>query len=161
MKTLTLSVLFTFLVISLKAQQVTNFTGTWKRNTDKCDAGNLSVNSIPISISVEQSKSQIQIKRVSKSAQGDSTAYTEKIKFDDSSVTSGVKPNLNKSATVAWSIDQKQLIETANYTDGQGNPMQKVKENWSLSDDGKTLTIQTIILADGKDYQLTEVFDKK
>lgn len=146
---------------SLKAQQVTNFTGTWIRNTAKCDAGNLSINSVPIKIFVEQNKTQIQIKRISKTAQGDSTTYTEKLKFDASSAAALVKPNLNKSAVVAWSADNKKLTETSNYTDGQGNPVQKGKENWTLSVDGKTLTIQTILIANGQDYQLTEVFDKK
>jgi hypothetical protein len=156
-----LMLLFIFAAYGLKAQQPINFTGIWLRNNENCDAGSLSINSIPVQLSVKQSSSQLEVKRLSKNAQGDSTSYIEKVKFDGSLATSPVKTNLNKSATIAWSGDHKQLTETANYTDGQGNPMQKSKENWSLSADGKMLTIQTIILADGKDYQLTEVFDKQ
>lgn len=156
-----LTILLLLIATISNAQQPANFTGTWVRNTAKCDAGNLSINSIPVSISVDQNKNQLQIKRVSKSSPGDSTAYTEKIKFDGSSTTSLVKSNLNKSASVTWSSDHKQLIESSNYTDGQGNPVQKAKENWSLSEDSRTLTIQIIVIANGQDYELTEVFDKK
>jgi hypothetical protein len=159
MKVLTILLLLTATISN--AQRPADFTGTWLRNTAKCDAGSLSINSIPFNISVEQNKGQIQIKRNSKTAQGDSTAYTEKIKFDGSPVTSLVKSNLNKSATVSWSADHNQLTETSNYSDGQGNLVQKTKENWSLSEDGKTLNIQAILIADGRDFELTMVFDKK
>jgi len=156
-----LTVLFLISSAGLKAQQVTNFTGTWIRNTDKCDIGDhLVINTVPVRVVINQDEKQIEIKRVQIHEQGDTAAYTEKIKFDGSAGKSVVRQNSNKSSTGAWSADHKQFLETANYTDDQGNPTQKAKETWSLSEDGKTLTFQIVLVAGDKDYELTEVFDK-
>lgn len=144
----------------LNAQQAIDLSGAWIRNTEKCDAGQLSINSTPVQLLVTQNKTEIAIKRVSVNKQGDTSTYTETLKFDGTPGTSVVKQNLNKSAVIAWSPDHKQLTLKADYTDGHGNPAQKVKEDWSLSDDGKTLTIQCLLISNDKDYELTEVFDK-
>jgi hypothetical protein len=161
MKIQLLAIIFIFAASGLKAQQSVNFTGTWLRSTEECDTSQISIHSIPISISVEQNKSQIQIHRIAQTENGDSTAYTENIKFDGSSATSLVKTNLHKSASITWSADHKQLTEIANYEDNQGNATHKLKESWSLSVDSKRLTTHIIMIINGKDYESTAVFRRK
>jgi hypothetical protein len=156
-----LTLLFLITSAGLKAQQITNFAGAWVRNTEKCDVGDhFVINTVPIRVVISQDAKQIEIKRVQIHGQSDTAAYTEKIKFDGPAGNSIVRQNLNKSSTGAWSGDHKQFIETANYTDDQGNPMQKVKETWTLSEDGKILTFQIVLVVGDMDYELTEVFDK-
>jgi hypothetical protein len=151
---------FTFLSPSLIAQQ-TNFSGNWIRNTDKCDAGDLSINSIPIKINVGQSDKEIQITRISKNVYNDTTNYTEKLKFDGTSATSIIRSNVNKKASMQWSPDQKRFTENAAYAEDQGNPKQNSKEIWALMDDGKTLQIVLTLTLNGQDHPLTEIFYKQ
>lgn len=145
----------------LKAQQVTNFTGSWVRNTEKCDTGDrVSIHVIPIRIVVDQGKEQTIITRTAVRKNGDTSSYTEKVKFDGSAGNSIVNPGLNKHSSGAWSADHKKYIETADYADDQGKPIQKVKETWALSEDGKVLTIEAMLVINDSDYETTEVFDK-
>jgi hypothetical protein len=159
MKLRLLSIMILFLALGLKAQK-SDFSGTWIRNTDKCDAGNLSLNSIPVEITVIQNTGQIEIKRISKDYQGDTTQYSEKIKFDGTSATSVIRSNVNKKASIQWSPDQKGFTENAAYADDQGNTKQNAKETWVLTDNGKTLQILLTLTLNGQDYLLTEIFDK-
>jgi hypothetical protein len=151
---------FFFITIGLNAQQP-DFTGTWTRNTDKCDAGGLSMNSVPVKLSVKQDPGQIEIRRISKSAMGDTTNYTEKIKFDGTTAFSVIRPNFNKKATIQWSTDQKGFIEQAAYMDDLNNPKQTAHEIWTYDEDGKSLKIQLTITLNGADHTLTEIFDKQ
>jgi hypothetical protein len=154
-----MAVLFLFTICDLNAQQP-DFSGTWVRSTDKCIAGNLSINSIPVQIIVTQNIGQINIKRISKNFQGDTTQYSEKVKFDGTSATSVIRQNVNKKASTQWSPDRKGFTENASYADDQGNPKQNAKETWILMDDGRTLQILLTLSLNGQDYLLTEIFDK-
>jgi hypothetical protein len=149
-----------FVTTGLKAQQP-DFSGTWTRNTDKCDPGGLSMNSVPVKLSVKQDPGQIEIRRISKNAMGDTTNYAEKLKFDGTPATSVIRPNLNKNASIQWSADQKGFIEKAAYTDDQNNSKQTANEIWTFDTDGKTLKIQLTITLNGEDHTLTEIFDKQ
>ncbi len=149
-----------FATPALKAQQA-NFSGTWTRNTDKCDAGGLSINSVPVEISVKQDTGQIEIRRISKNYKGDTTEYTEKVKFGGTQVSSVIRSNLNKKASIQWLSDKKAFTERAAYADDKGNPKQTVQEIWDLDGAGNTLKIQMTLTSGGQDFQLIEVYDKK
>ncbi|HZY35564.1 MAG TPA: hypothetical protein VFE53_02885 [Mucilaginibacter sp.] len=159
MKIKLLAIVLLLAATSIKAQQV-DFSGNWTRNTKKCDAGDLSINSIPVGLSVKQDTRQITITRISKNYKGDTTAYMETLKSDGSSASTVIKSNLDKKANVSWSPDKKTLTETADYADDSGNPVQKAKELWALDDNGKTLQIQLTLMVNGQDHVLTEVYDR-
>jgi hypothetical protein len=144
----------------LKAQQ-TEFSGTWTRNTVKCDPGDLSINSIPVEVSITQNTIQIEINRISRNRAGDTSVYTETLKFDGTPALFVVKANLSKKASLQWVVDQKSFIEMAEYTDVQGKPDHKAKQNWSLTDGGKTLSIQSTLEIGGREFLLKEVYDRK
>lgn len=156
-----LMVMAFFAITGLKAQQA-DFSGTWVRNTDKCDMGDhFTINSVPVEIIVIQNPAQIEIRRISKNFKGDTTDYAEKVKFDGTQTPSIIRPNLNKKASIQWSPDQKGFIENATYADDQGNPKQSAKEIWTFDSDGKILRIQLTLTINGQDFLVTEVFDKK
>jgi outer membrane protease len=148
-----------FIASGLHAQQ-RDFSGIWTRNIEKSNAGSLSINSIPVKIIITQDAGQIEIKRISKNYQGDTTQYLEKIKFDGTETSSVVKPNLNKKSSAQWSPDQKGFTENAAYSDDQGNTKQRATEIWTFDIDGKTLKIQLTTTLNNQDYILTEVFDR-
>jgi hypothetical protein len=130
-----------FGAMGLKTQQ-TNFSNTWIRNTEKCDPGNMSINSIPVRISIKDGAGPVEITRISKNAKGDTSTYTEILRADGSTTTTVMKPGLNKRSSVQWAADQRSFSETADYADDNGNLVQKIKDKWALGEDGKTLTIR-------------------
>jgi len=146
--------------VSAKAQQK-DFTGTWTRNTEQCDPGELSVNSIPVTLSAKQAASILELTRTSKNKAGETTVYTEKLGSDGSLSSVQVKSGLNKKASIKWAADGQSLTISADYTDDQGNPVQKITEVWALSADGKHLTIDRTDVSDGEEFKLKEVFDRQ
>jgi len=152
------AILITLFITNLEAQQI-SFSGTWSRNTEKCNAGDLSINSIPVEITVKQDGPQIVISRTSKNKQNETITYTEKLNFDGALFSSVVKPGLNKKSTIQWSADHQSLLENSSYADDQGKKIQNKKENWILINDSKTLQIMSIMEVDGQSYPMTEVYD--
>jgi len=153
--------IFFLLTSDLVNAQSANFSGDWTRNTEKTDAGGLSINSIPILMTVTQTAGSISIKRISKHANGDTLTYAEQLNFDGSTTASSPKQNMKKTASMQWATDQKSFTETANYTDDNGNPIQSFKETWELTDGGKNLKITAILEGGGNTYNIQEVFDKQ
>ncbi len=138
-----------------------NFSGKWIRNDSLSDAGELSLNSIPVEIIVVHNGSQIEINRISKNANGEIINYTERINLGGSPASSVVKPNMNKNSTMDWSVDHMFLNATASYTDDQGGSIQKKKETWSLINNGKSLQIKSIMEFDGQSVPMTQMYDKR
>jgi hypothetical protein len=140
--------------------QKPNFSGAWKRNTEKCDPGTLSINSIPVSLDVVQIKNKIDIKRTSKNRLDSTFIYTETLGFDGSKAISVPKVGIKKTSSIQWTTDPNGFIDTADYTDDQGNLVQTIKETWTLEDGGNTLKILSLLFADGQTYHLTQIFEK-
>lgn len=159
-RTLTLQTLLLLCSYGAMAQSA-NFSGKWTRNNEKTDPGaGSSINSVPVSVEVSQADNKISITRTSKHADGKVFTYTESLSFDGSVTSSVPIPNLNKKAKISWSADKAGMVETADYTSEQGQPVQKATETWTLSDGGKTLTINLVLTAGDNVYNLHEVFDK-
>jgi hypothetical protein len=141
--------------------QNTSFSGNWLRNTEKSNPGELSINSIPVSIEVSQSDKTIRIKRTSKNRLGETTISIELINCDGSLAESSPTPNLKKTASIQWLTDQRSFIETASYQDNHGSEVQKIKETWNLMNENKTLHLSTVIELDGQTFNLEEIYDKQ
>lgn len=158
--TLILTLLSIFSSNTLLAQNQ-NFSGTWTRDTKKTDPGDLSINSVPVQVDVKQGSRGISIKRTSRNKENDTTRYAEELKYDGTIASSVVKKNLNKKSSIKWSDDKTSFTESADYTDDQGNPVQKVTEIWALKDGGKTLEVAVTFDINGDTTQMKEVFDKQ
>ncbi|MEJ0080819.1 MAG: hypothetical protein WDM78_07685 [Puia sp.] len=155
------SSLIVFSTSFIYAQKI-DFSGTWIRNSDKTDAGDLSMNSVPASLEIKQDNNSISIKRNSKNAQGEIFNYSEVLNFNGTAANSSPKANINKKATIKWSDDHKTLIVSADYSDSTtGRAIQKTNDTWSLSEDGKTMTITIVLNVNEQIHNLKEVFDKQ
>jgi len=147
--------------LTLRAQ-TSNFSGTWKRNTEQTRIeGRLTINSVPTAITVHQTKDSITIERNSINGNGEKFSYTEKLKAGGAGSESSPKPNLKKNSSVKWSADSKSLLETATYTDNQGNEVQKLSDTWTLEADGKRLRSVSVLSYDGQTATINAVFEKQ
>jgi hypothetical protein len=145
----------------VKAQQ-TNFTGNWVRDTDRTNVSEgLSVNSVPVSLAINQTSSGISIKRNSANGKGEAKSYTETLSFNGSATETNPPSGLKKKASLQWAADQKTFVENASFTNNQGEGVQSNTETWSLSADGKTLTINIVIKSPDQQFTAEEVFNKE
>lgn len=158
--TITITVILFFLATTVLAQ-ATNFSGTWKRNDNQTDAGGLSINSVSASLEIIQDKGVITIKGTNKNGAGEVSNYTDVLKLDGSETERKAGVDQKKLMSVKRSPNGKQLISSSTYKDGQGTVTNSIKQTYSLSDDGKTLTVLDERNFDGQTYQLKDVFDKQ
>jgi hypothetical protein len=143
------------------ASAQTNFTGIWKRNNDKTDAGDFSINSVAAKLEINQDKATFTLKGTNINGAGETSTYTDVIKLDGSTAERATSTGQKKTMALQWSADKKELIENATYKDDQGNVVQALKETYTLSADGKTLRILDERTFDGQTHRLQEIFDKQ
>jgi len=142
--------------------QQLNFSGTWIRNDKKCVVDNdLAPNSIPVKLVVTQSNNQFDIIRSIANKGGDTTVYKEKLSLNGAPASSVIPPALNKKSTLVWKSGSSELLQSATYSDSEGNIVQKNDGTWTLLDGGKTLQIKTVVKKGDITYNWTGVFEKK
>src|SRR5215467_874455 len=116
------------------AQAAPNLTGEWKLNAGKSNYGPIPAPQLMIR-NVKHDEPVLSITTTQKGPQGE---VTTELKY-----TTDGKPSVNKVAggeakgTAQWQGDKLVVESTREF---QGNPMRS-KETWSLSADGKVLTI--------------------
>lgn len=151
-----------FLLSFLSMPARTNFGGKWKLNEKKSEQGEF-MNFAAKSISVEQKDDAITIAQVSE-FNGEEMTRTETLTFDGKETESaGGFGNAKRKSTAKWSDDGKVL--TVSYIlklefNGEANEI-KGTEKYSLSDDGKTLTLQSNSAAPMGDISSKAVYDKQ
>jgi len=139
--------------------QAPDFSGSWKRNDAQCDAGDLSINSIPVSLTINKDSKAIYIRGTLK--KGDSVIHVSV----DTLNLDGSKRVINRASSkkqtgLTWSADQQGFTVSVAISDKQGNAVQQWNELYSLSADGKSLKIGVDLEMDGEDYHMDEVFDR-
>jgi len=131
-----------------------NLAGVWKLNGAKSDFGKFPV---PQSITrtVTQQGVKLSITSVQKGAQGEVTSefvYTT----DGKPVTNKVQGGESKGSA-QW-IGDKLMIESSREI--QGTTLTQ-KDIWTLSADGKTLTIDSHVALPNGEFDVKQVFDKQ
>jgi hypothetical protein len=143
-----------FFALGGAAQAATpNFSGEWKFNPSKSNFGSFPV---PQSITrkIVQQGGKLSINNVQKSAQGEVTTdlvYTT----DGKSVTNKVQGGESKGSA-QW-IGDKLMIESSR--DVQGTTLTQ-KDIWTLSPDGKMLTVDSHVTLPNGEFDIKQVFEK-
>jgi len=131
---------FAFAAINANA---TDFSGEWKLNESKSNLGQFgrAAKTLKIQGNVEN----IAIQRISTNQAGEAVTTDEKLTFDDKETESTVFGNNKKKSKAKWSDDGKKLnVKSTIVFERNGQSMEiKTTETWTLSDDGKTLTIDS------------------
>lgn len=126
-----------------------NFSGNWMLNIAKSQYGQFPAPEVMIR-KVQLQGTQLSMSTYQKGAQGE---VTTELKYS----TDG-KPSVNgaNTGTASWSGD-KLVIESSR--EAQGAKLTQ-RDTWSLSGDGKTLTVNTHIKLPNGEFDVKQVFEK-
>ena len=136
-----------------------NFTGKWNLDLTKSDFGPMPPPESVVHV-IEHKDPNLKVVTTQKSAQGEIT--------NERLLTTDGKPNLNKvrmgpdgpqdvTSTSKWN---GKALATSFKLDVQGTPL-AFDDSWTLSDDGKVLTIVRAIKSPQGEFAATTVFNKQ
>jgi hypothetical protein len=137
-------------LLAMQAQAATNFGGEWKLNLAKSDYGPIPPPEL-MTRTVKHDEPALHISTHQKGAQGEATTelnYTTDGKLMD---------NKGSKGFAKWE-GNKIVVESVR--DFQGGEL-KFRDVWSLSPDGKMMTIISHLTAPQGEFDLTLVFDKQ
>jgi hypothetical protein len=142
--------LFAMTFLAAQSQAAPNFTGVWKLNLAKSELGPVPQPEV-LTRTVNHNDPSLQISSYTKGAAGETTT---ELKY-----TTDGKPAENKGSkgTAKWDGD-KLVVDS--IRDFQGSEL-KLHDVWTLSADGKTLTVSSHIAAPQGEFDVTWVFDKQ
>lgn len=127
---------------SAKGQTV-NFSGNWKIDSLK---SNFSGFVSPVRLKIVQTKDSMSVESTFGTGRGNTHSMTDK-RFLDGRIVTTTKGTAKGSVSTKWS--GQALVQTASYHDAASNSTYEATETWTLSADGKTLTVDRIIANDG------------
>jgi len=157
--------LFAFVSLSLLSGSLfaqPNFSGSWALNESKSTLGDGPRMSVS-SMTVNQEEGLMSIDLVRPSFEGGDVSSSEKYTLDGKeSVNQGMMDSSVKTITT-WSEDKKELTFAKTILfEMNGESMEfKITDVWSISDDGKTLTVKSAMSSQMGDTNLVLVYDKK
>jgi hypothetical protein len=126
-----------------------NFSGSWMLNVSKSQYGQFPAPEVMIR-TVQMQGEQISMSTYQKGAQGE---VTTELKY-----TTDGKPSVNGANTgsAAWYGDTLVIESTR---EAQGSRLTQ-RDVWSLSPDGKTLTVNTKVKLPNGEFDVKQVFEK-
>jgi hypothetical protein len=161
-KLLTLLIAPAFLFAFTTKVYKPNFSGEWKLNESKSDLGQMAQFATK-AIKTDQKDNDITINRTAPGFDGADVIQAETLSFDGKETESTIFGNSKRKASAKWSDDGNTL--TVNYVlnlDFNGQTFDvKGAETWTLSSDGKTLTVQTNASSPQGDLAAKAVYDKQ
>ena len=131
---------------SAKSQKV-NFSGIWKVDTLRSNYGGYGPAAAAVKLKIVQAKDTISIERTIHPGRGAARSFTDKLPLDGKTMTN-TKGTTKSSVSIKWS--GRALVETSSYRDDKFNKTYQATETWTLSPDGKTLTIDRVVVNDGE-----------
>lgn len=145
----------TFFLLGVQAQAaVPNLSGSWKLNFSKSNYGKFPA-PLGMARKIVHNDPQLILSTTQMGPQGDVTsnlAYTTDGKESVNKVAGG-----ESKGTAQW-IGDKLIIESSR--EFQGVTL-KQKEIWTLSPDGKTLTVDAHVSIPNGEFDVKQVFDKQ
>ncbi|MBN2612668.1 MAG: hypothetical protein JXB00_14020 [Bacteroidales bacterium] len=141
-RTFIMSFCFLFLTAAIKSQNL-DFTGTWKLNEAKSEMGEGRFRSTSNQITIVQSENKLTLEKVFVRPSGEEFKSTETYTLDGKECTNTVFGDREKKSTASRTEDGNALIIKSVMVFERGGEQMTVNtsETWSLSGDGKTLTI--------------------
>lgn len=168
MKKLSLKTFFVFLLVPafllsfISKPDPANFSGEWKLNESKSDLGQFA-SFATRTIKATQQGDSIIIARTAPSYTGEDFTSTETLTFDGKESQTALMGESKKIASAKWSDDSQTLTITYKLLldfNGQQTEVNGV-ETWSLSDGGKTLTLQNKSSSSFGDLATKGVYEKQ
>ena len=150
------------LISSGTIAQKPNFSGTWGFNEDKSELGEGGFRGAAVKLMIKQEGNNMSIERVSQRRDGEEFTTTEKYTLDGKECENPAR-NTTRKSTVTWSEDSKSLtISSTMVFEREGQEMEmKTSEVLSLTDDGKSLSINSTSMTPRGEMKRTYVYDKE
>lgn len=141
----------------------TNFSGTWKLNEGKSELGQFGTRASASKLVVTQQDNGVSIERTSTDFSGAEVVTTETLTNDGKKAESTVFGNSPKTSSLKW--NEGSTAFTITYTinfnmNGQAFDIAGT-ESWTLSADGKTLTLTTKVETPNGEMTTEAVYDKE
>lgn len=158
---ISLALVGVFTLTSSRSLAQTNFSGTWTLNQEKSNLGDLPFRIASDKIVIEQGKDDLKMHRSGQGPNG-ATEIDEKYTFDGKESKNTFFGNNTKTSVASWP-DKKilNIKSKASFTTEDGGLVDlSIDENFSLSDDGKTLTIAYASTSGFGDIKQTQVYTK-
>jgi hypothetical protein len=149
-KCFTLSALLAMTFLAAQAQAGANFTGVWKLNLAKSEYGPVPQPDA-MTRTINHNDPSLQISTYTKGAAGE---VTTELKY-----TTDGKPAENKGSKGSAKWDGDKLVVDS-VRDYQGAEL-KLHDVWTLSTDGKTLTINSHLTVPQGEIDMTQTFEKQ
>lgn len=156
---LLIPVLLSFNGVAYKA----NFAGNWTLNESKSELGEFGGRFSAKKIKVEQKDDAVTIAKTFPGFDGgEDRTTTEILSFDGKTLESTGFFNSKKKSTIKWSDDGNSFTITYSIVferDGQTTEINGT-ETWTLSDEGKTLTLQVASTSAQGEFKVKAAYDK-
>ncbi|GIU73247.1 MAG: hypothetical protein KatS3mg004_0334 [Bryobacteraceae bacterium] len=144
-----------FCVLGLAAAEKPNFSGVWKLNNAKSDFGPMPAGPEKFERTIDHNDPSLKMTTV-QAFQGQERTNEMEYTIDGKEKTIET-PMGPVKVTPVWKGDNLEITVSREI---QGNQIKSV-ETWSLSEDGKTLTVKTDISTPQGDFALKFVMDKQ
>lgn len=153
---------FLFSFTTSKVYQ-TNFSGTWTLNEGKSELGQFGGRAAPSKMTVDQKGNDVTFTRIGTSPDGSQVSTSETITGDGKVSETTLANAGKKSSTLKWAADGATFtINSTINIDANGQSFTlTVVETWSLSADGKTLTLDDALTTPQGDINIKAVYDKQ
>jgi hypothetical protein len=150
------------LISSATIAQKTNFSGTWGFNEDKSELGEGRFRGAATKLTIKQEGNNMSIERVSQGRDGEEVTRNEKYTLDGKECENPAF-NTTRKSTVTWSEDGKSLtISSTMVFEREGEEMEmKSSETLTLTDGGKSLSINSVSMSPRGEMKRTYVYDKE
>lgn len=146
---------FLLLVVGAAAANAKpNFTGEWKLNASKSEFGPMPAPASRVD-KIKHADPDLAVSTTASGPQGEAT-FDLKYTTDGKECTNELRGNPTKS-TAAWDGDALVINTKANF---QGNDI-TLTDKWTLSEDGKTLTVARHIKAPQGEFDQKTVLEKQ
>lgn len=152
-----------FLLASFTTADRINLTGSWKLNEGKSEFGEFGPRFAASKIKVDQKSDAISISKTSRNFEDQEVTATETVGFDGKPAESTLFGTSKRKSVAKWSDDGQTLnISFTLYFDFNGETMEiPGTEVWSISNGGKTLSLQTTSSTPQGDITTKAVYDKE
>ena len=141
-------------LLSVTAFAAPNFSGEWKLNAGKSDFGPMPAPE-KLLMKVDHKDPALTVKNEQTTQQGESK--TEQVYTTDGKENKNKNRNNEMISKLKWEGD---ALTIDSKLDFQGNEV-SLKDNWTLSSDGKVLTIKRKIVAPQGEFETIQVLDKQ
>jgi hypothetical protein len=140
--------------VAVQGAGVPDFSGAWKMNASKSDLGQMPAPE-KYELKVEHKEPEIKAETVMVGQMGE-WKTTAVYQTNGTETVNKMGPNDSKS-TAKW---EGNVLKVVTKTSWEGNAME-IQGKWSLSEDGKTLTMEQTIRGDQGEFAMKWVLDKQ